>query len=211
MDVDLLLCSAYKFYGPHIGILYSRPGLLDRLQTDRLSTQDAAAPYRIETGTLHHAALVGVGAAIEYIASWGEGETLRERVVSAMTGIAAYEHELGHYYYENVRQIPGVTVWGPDFAGPGAESSGHRAPTVSITVDGFTAEEVARRLGELGLQVWDGHFYAVRAIERLGLAERGGVLRTGIVLYNTREEIDRLLAGITGIAGIAGIAKIAGD
>jgi cysteine desulfurase family protein (TIGR01976 family) len=187
MDVDLLLCSAYKFYGPHIGILYSRPGLLDRLQTDRLSTQDAAAPYRIETGTLHHAALVGVGAAIEYIASWGEGD------------------------YENVRQIPGVTVWGPDFAGPGAESSGHRAPTVSITVDGFTAEEVARRLGELGLQVWDGHFYAVRAIERLGLAERGGVLRTGIVLYNTREEIDRLLAGITGIAGIAGIAKIAGD
>jgi len=193
LDADFLLCSAYKFYGPHVGLLYARPGLLDRLQTDKLRTQDDAAPYRIETGTLNHAALAGVGAAVEYIASWGEGETLRERVVSAMTGIAAYEHGVGRYYYESVRQIPGVTVWGPDF-------SGLRAPTISITVDGLTPEEIATRLGERGIQTWDGHFYAVRAAEVLGLVERGGVLRTGIVLYNTREEVDRLLAGLAEIA-----------
>jgi cysteine desulfurase family protein (TIGR01976 family) len=203
MDADFLLCSAYKFYGPHIGLLYARPGLLDRLETDRLRTQDEAAPYRIETGTLNHAALAGVGAAVEYIASWGQGGTLRERVVSAMTGIAAYEHEVGRYYDENVRQIPGVTVWGPDF------SSEHRAPTISITVDGLTAEEIATRLGEQGIQTWDGHFYAVRAIEVLGLVERGGVLRTGIVLYNTREEIDRLLAGLAEIAAISATAATA--
>jgi len=111
-----------------------------------------------------------------------------------MTAIAAYEHEVGRHYYENVRQIPGVTVVGPDFSTP------HRAPTVSITIDGFTPNEVAKRLGEVGLQVWDGHFYAARAIEVLGLAERGGVVRTGICMYNLREEVDRLVEAIARIA-----------
>jgi cysteine desulfurase family protein (TIGR01976 family) len=189
LDCDFLLCSAYKFYGPHVGLLYSRPGLLDRLRTDKLRTQVDEAPDRIETGTLNHAALAGVKAAVEYIATWGEGTTLRERIVSAMEGIAAYEHELGAYYHDNVRRIPGVTVWGPGF-------SVRRAPTVSITKEGEAPIDLARRLGALGVQVWDGHFYAIRAIEALGLAERGGLLRTGIVMYNTREEIDRLLEGI---------------
>ncbi|HEY3569964.1 MAG TPA: cysteine desulfurase-like protein [Thermoanaerobaculia bacterium] len=193
LDTDFLLCSAYKFYGPHVGILYARPGLLDRLPTDRLRVQDAEGPSRIEMGTLNHAALIGVKAAVEYIASWGEGGSLRERIVSAMNGIAGYEHEVGAYYHDNVRGIPGVTVWGPDFSGP-------RAPTVSITLDGVPAIEAARALGRRGLQVWDGHFYAIRPIEVLGLLERGGVLRTGIVMYNTREEIDRLLEGIAALA-----------
>jgi len=193
LDTDFLLCSAYKFYGPHVGILYARPGLLDRLPTDKLRVQEDEAPYRIETGTLNHAALAGVKAAIEYIASWGEGAGLRERIVSAMTGIAAWEESLAAYYFDQVRGIPGVTVQGPDFAGP-------RAPTVSITIDGVDPRDAARALGERGLQVWDGHFYAIRAIEVLGLAERGGVLRTGFVMYNTREEIDRLLEGVAALA-----------
>jgi cysteine desulfurase family protein (TIGR01976 family) len=193
LDADFLLCSAYKFYGPHVGILYTRPGLLDRLRTDRLRTQEDEAPFRIETGTLNHAALVGVKAAVEYIASWGEGGDLRERIVSGMERIAGWEHGLGSYYQEHVRRIPGVTVWGPDFSGP-------RAPTVSITIDGVLPIDAARALGERGLQVWDGNFYAIRAIEVLGLAERGGVLRTGLAMYNTREEIDRLLAGVEALA-----------
>ena len=190
LDCDFLLCSAYKFYGPHIGLLYARPGLLDTLRTDKLSTQDDAAPFRIETGTLNHAALAGVKAAIEFIASWGEGETLRERIVSAMTGIASHEHAVAAHYHDTVRQIPGVRVWGPDF------STNRRAPTVSITVDGVPARDVARHLGDAGLQVWDGHFYAQRAIETLGLAEKGGVVRTGVCMYNTREEIERLVEEI---------------
>jgi len=194
IPADFLLCSAYKFYGPHVGVLYSRPGLLDRLEPDRLVTQDQSEPYRIETGTLNHAAIAGVKAAVEYIASWGTGDTLRERVVSAMDAIAAWEHALAAYYASQVRQIPGVTVWGTDFSSP------RRAPTVSITIDGVPASEAARRLGERGIFVWDGHFYASRAIEVLGLGGRGGLLRTGVSMYTTREDIDRLLAGVAEIA-----------
>jgi len=110
LDPDFLLCSAYKFYGPHVGVLYTRPGLLEELPVDRLRVHDTAAPWRIETGTLNHAALAGVTAAVEYLASWGQGDALRARVVSAMTGIAAYEHGLAAEYFEPVREVPGVPV-----------------------------------------------------------------------------------------------------
>ncbi len=195
LDADFLLCSAYKFYGPHVGILYTRPGLLRRLATARLRTQDEEPPYRIETGTLNHAAIAGVKAAIEYIASWGDGDTLRARVVSAMRGIAAHEHSLAASYWDSVTRLPGVTAWGQDFRSP------QRAPTVSITIAGVRPSEAARALGDAGVLVWDGDFYAARAIEALGLAEGGGVLRTGLSMYNTREEIERLLAGIAAMAG----------
>jgi cysteine desulfurase family protein (TIGR01976 family) len=194
LDPDFLLCSAYKFYGPHVGILYSRPGALERLPTDRLSVQDPAAPYRIETGTLNHAAIDGVTAAIEYLASWGDGATLRARLVDAMTAISAYEHSLASSYYERAARLRGVRVWGPDF------SSRARAPTVSITLERHTAEAAARALGDRGICVWDGHFYAARALEVLGLAQRGGLLRTGMSLYTTAAEIQRLVEGLESLA-----------
>jgi cysteine desulfurase family protein (TIGR01976 family) len=190
LGMDFLLCSGYKFYGPHVGVLYSRPGALDRLPTDRLSVQDPAAPYRIETGTLNHAAIDGLRAAVEYLASWGSGTTLRERVVDAMSGIAAYEHGLAQFYHDAVRNLPGVRVWGPDF------STRARAPTVSITLDKTSAGDAAAALGKEGICVWDGHFYAARAVEVLGLADRGGLLRTGVSMYSAREDLERLLAGI---------------
>lgn len=192
LGCDFLLCSAYKFYGPHVGILYSRLGLLDELDTDTLRTQNQAAPYRIETGTLNHPALMGVTAAIDYIASWGTGATRRARILDAMANFANYEHELAHYYYTGVRALRGVTVWGPGF------DLAPRAPTVSITL-GITAAEAASALAKLGLQVWAGHFYALRVLEAFNLVTRGGLLRTGFALYNTREEVDRLLTGIASI------------
>jgi selenocysteine lyase/cysteine desulfurase len=200
LGADFLLCSAYKFYGPHVGVLYSRPGLLDELPVDRLRTAPARAPERIETGTPNHAALAGVAAAVEYIASWGEGSNLRERVVSAMEGISAHERAVASHYYDRVRQVPGVTVWGPDFS---ASPDEKRAPTVSITIDGMTAADAARELGERGICVWDGDFYAARPVEALGLAERGGVIRAGFVMYNTAEEADRLVDAVAEIAEIA--------
>jgi cysteine desulfurase family protein (TIGR01976 family) len=195
LGTDFLLCSAYKFYGPHVGVLYSRPGALDRLPTDRLSVQDPAPPYRIETGTLNHAAIDGVRAAVEYIAGWGSGASLRERIVSAMSQIAAYEHGLARDYFNAVARMPGVRVWGPDFAAGRA-----RAPTVSITLAKVTANAAAIALGEQGICVWDGNFYAARPAQVLGFEERGGLLRTGISMYNTRDEIDRLLTGLEGLS-----------
>jgi len=194
MDADFLLCSGYKFYGPHVGVLYSRPGALERLPTDRLSVQDPAAPYRIETGTLNHAAIDGLRAAVEYLAGWGAGCTLRERLVDAMSGISAYEHQLAHYYYEGARRIPGVRVWGPGF------DTRARAPTVSITLEKQSADAAATALGAQGICVWDGNFYAARAVEMLGLQERGGLLRTGVSMYTTQADIDRLLGAIDALA-----------
>ncbi len=194
LDPDYLLCSAYKFYGPHVGILYARPGLLEKLEPDRLRTQEQTAPERFETGTLNHAALAGVKAAIDYIAAWGDGATLRERIVSAVSSIAEHEHALARRYDEKVRHIPVVRRWGVGF------EEGPRAPTVSITIEGVTAEAAARHLGDQGVLVWDGSFYALRPIEVLGLADRGGVLRAGFSMYNTADEVDRLLTGVAEIA-----------
>jgi cysteine desulfurase family protein (TIGR01976 family) len=192
IDADFLLCSAYKFYGPHVGILYSRPGLLDSLKTDALSTQVQEAPYKIETGTLNHAAIAGARAAVNYIASLGEGPNRRLKIVSAMEAISSYEHELAGLYYEEVGKIPGVRVWGPDF-------SGDRVPTVSITIDGVTPADAARKFGEQGLLLWNGSFYAAKAIEVLGQKDTGGVIRAGISLYNINEEVERLLDAVKNI------------
>ena len=190
MDPDFLFCSAYKFYGPHVGILYTRPGLLDTLPTNRLCTQSSAAPYRIETGTLNHAAIVSIAAAIEYIASWGQGNNLRQRLTDAMGQIYAYETELAAHYYKQVSAVSGIKVWGPDF------SATLRSPTVSITSDKISTDDAVKRLGAQGFCLWQGHFYAQRVVELLGLAESGGLIRLGVSMYNTRSEIDRLLEAI---------------
>jgi selenocysteine lyase/cysteine desulfurase len=188
--IDFLLCSAYKFYGPHVGILYAKEGLLDSMQTDRLRTADQRAPHRIETGTLNHAALAGVKSAVEYIASMGHGDTLRAKLVSAMELLSSYEHGLGARLYRGLSKIDGVTIYGLPFRRE------PRAPTVSFIVRGLRAEEVCVALGEKGFCTWDGHFYAMRAMEVLGLLELGGVVRIGISLYTGAEEIDLLLTEI---------------
>jgi cysteine desulfurase family protein (TIGR01976 family) len=194
MDVDLLLCSAYKFYGPHVGILYAREGLLDRFETDRLRTQDQHAPYRIETGTLNHAAIAGVKAAVEYIAALGIGTDLRSRIGDGMRTLGIHEHALGAMLYHGLKGIPKARVYGQSFDVP------LRAPTVSFTVEGKTAAEISAHVAERGICTWDGHFYAIRPMEVLGLLDRGGVTRAGISLYTTEEEITRLLNEVRHLA-----------
>lgn len=194
MDADFLLCSAYKFYGPHVGILYTRPGLLETLEPDRLCTVDPEAPWRIETGTLNHAALAGVKAAVEYLASFGEGSELRTQLQDALANIEAQERQVARHYAEQAARIPGLRVWGPSFLAL------HRAPTVAVTLEGISPLEAAKRLGKRGVLVGDGHFYAARASEVLGLAEGGGVLRAGMSLYTTEAEVDRLVEGLAGLA-----------
>lgn len=188
IDCDFLLCSAYKFYGPHVGILYSRPGALDRLDTDRLRVQIQNAPYRIERGTLNHAALAGVSAAIDFIASFGEGDSLREKIITAMNHIQTYERSLAQQLYLGLRDIDGVDIYGP----PLKETQ--RAPTLSFTIENKRPEDICRLLAEHGICAWDGHFYAIRAVEAMGLMGQGGVTRMGIAVYNTPEEIDYVIA-----------------
>jgi len=194
LGVDFLLCSSYKFYGPHMGILYSKEGLLEMLPTYSLRTQEQRAPYCIETGTLNHAAIAGIKAAIEYIASFGEGQTLRQQIVSAMNRLAEYEHYLGKMIYDGLSEIPGVQIIGPSF------DVSRRAPTISFTLEGKDPIEVCSFLNEKGICAWDGHFYGIRPIEVLGLLEKGGVTRVGVSLYNTKEEVERLIEAVSEIA-----------
>ncbi|MDA0194619.1 MAG: cysteine desulfurase-like protein [Bacteroidetes bacterium] len=191
MDCDFLLCSAYKFYGPHIGLIYSKPGLLKSLPTDRLITQEQEAPYRIETGTLNHAAIAGVGAAVDYIESFGVGDTCRKRLINAMTKIRNYEHDLGNKLYDGLKQIPGIQIKGLSF------EQMSRTPTISFFTLQITSEEICNRLGSNGICAWDGHFYARRGVEVMGLLDKGGVTRMGISVYNTDEEIDYTSEAIT--------------
>lgn len=196
LDLDFMLCSAYKFYGPHVGLLYSKDGLLDELPTDRLRTQHQEAPYKIETGTLNHAAIAGVKGAIHYISTFGEGKDLRVKLVTGMEAIAEYEHELAKTLFYGLEQIEGITQYGPSI------KDTPRAPTLSFTVEGKTPPEVCRLLDEKGILAWDGHFYAIRPVEVLGLLEKGGLTRVGISLYNTLEEVERLLNALRTISTI---------
>jgi cysteine desulfurase family protein (TIGR01976 family) len=194
LGCDFLLCSSYKFYGPHMGILYSRPGLLDHMRNDRLITLEQFAPFCIESGTLNHAAIAGITATVNFIASMGSGNSLRESLVDAYRKLGVHEHALAVKLYDGLRKMKGVTVIGQDF------SSKHRGPTVSFTLEGKTAAKVCAHLAKKNICAWDGHFFAIRVIQALGLLEKGGVTRLGISVYNTAEEIDVVLEEMKAVA-----------
>ena len=187
LDCDFLLCSAYKFYGPHVGLLYSRPGLLDELTTDQLRTQSTKAPYKIETGTLNHAAIAGVEAAIDFLARYGIGQDLEAKLTHSMQQIHIHEIKVFKHLYEGLLSMDGVKIYGPP-----AEAA-HRAPTLSFSLRGKTPQDVCKHLGSHGICAWDGHFYAIRSMEVFDLLKQGGVTRMGIVGYNTLDEVDHTL------------------
>ena len=193
LDCDFLICSAYKFYGPHVGLLYSRPGLLDTLDPDRLIVQEQFAPYKIETGTLNHAACSGVSAAIDFISSIGEGNSYREKLVSAYKKISNHEYELASNLYSQLDLLDDVTIIGQDF------SNKNRTPTVSFIHKKYSANEICKKLGKVNICAWDGHFYALKAIQKLNLEKTGGVTRLGVSLYNSQEEINRTVKVISSL------------
>jgi cysteine desulfurase family protein (TIGR01976 family) len=193
IDCDFLLCSAYKFYGPHVGALYSRPGLLDRLRPDRLRTAGQQAPYSIETGTLNHAAMAGVDAAIRFIATLGQGDTLRRRLLSAMKHIHQHEIVMAQKLYTGLEKIERVRIIGPHI------EEGMRAPTLAVAVEGWRPSELCQALAQRNILAWDGHFYALRATEVLGLHSKGGVTRLGISVYTTEEDVKKVLSAFNDI------------
>ncbi len=184
---DFLLCSAYKFYGPHVGVLYAKPGLLDRLPVINLRTAPQSGPSSFETGTQNHAALAGVGASIDFMASFGEGSTYRAQIENSLTNIQNRERTHIRQLYDGLSNISKIKTYGPTIDVP------LRSPTLSFIYEEKTATEVCHFLAEKGICAWSGHFYAVRSTEVLGLQEKGGVVRMGLAVYNTKEEIDKTI------------------
>ena len=192
LKCDFLLCSAYKFYGPHVGLLYTKPDFLNKIDTDRLIVQEQDAPYKIETGTLNHAACNGVIKAIDFISSLGDGNSLREKIESSYLKISRHENKLASKLYSSLNQLKNIEVIGTDF-------SKRRAPTVSFIHKNKSPNEICKILASYNICAWDGHFYALKAIQDLDLEKIGGVTRLGVSLYNTEEEIDRTIEIISKI------------
>lgn len=205
LGCDFLVCSAYKFFGPHVGVLWGRQELLEDLAAYQVRPAPSESPYKFEVGTQNQEGIAGITAAVDYLA--GIGATLngtdldkdldkyegrRRDLKAAMQAIVAYEMPLFDYLLREVEKIPGVTVYGiTDRA-----MFDQRCPTLAFTRAGFTPAQIAQHLGEHGIFVWNGHYYAIGVTERLGVEESGGMVRVGLVHYNTSDEVDRLLAAL---------------
>ena len=201
LDCDFLVCSPYKFFGPHSGVLYGKRGHLERLHPYKVRPAPESLPGRWETGTQSHEGMAGVTAAVEYLAELGrrhtpEAQDRRAALLAAYDAIRVYERKLLTQLVPALLDIPGLTCYG--IAEPARFHQ--RVPTVAVRIAGRSPRELAAYLGERGIFTWDGNYYALNLSERLGVEPSGGMLRIGLVHYNTAEEVDRLLAALSELA-----------
>lgn len=204
LGADFLVCSAYKFFGPHLGILWGKQELLDELRAYQVKAAPRSSPEKLETGTKNHEGIAGLVGTFEYLAELGgapqlEGQPLaaaRAALLAAMQGIRSHELELGAQLLEGLSALPGVRLYGLGRR----EELAQRVPTFGFTLAGVDNSLVSQRLASEGIFVWAGHHYALTLMERLGLAESGGVIRVGAVHYNTFAEVERLLGALSAIA-----------
>lgn len=192
LGCDFYACSPYKFYGPHLGTLWGRRELLDELDFARLQPAPQLAPSRAETGTQSHEAIVGAGAAVEWIGSLAEGETLRARLEGAFAVLHERSAQLARRLWDGLDAIAGVTVFGPD-------PDSARTATLSFVVEGVASQQVVEGLADRAVFATHGDFYATTVVERLGLSEVG-LVRAGCAAYSTADEVDRLIAGVAELA-----------
>ena len=188
LGADLLACSAYKFYGPHVGVLYVRRDLGTALDVPKLAPAPDTMPERLETGTLNHEGIVGAGAAVDFLVSLGSGATRRARLAETFGWLHARGTALLERLWSGLASLDGVRLYGRP---PGAA----RTPTVAFTVRGAASETVARKLAARGLFVSHGDFYAATVVERLGLGP-DGLVRAGCACYTSEDEIDRLIDAV---------------
>jgi selenocysteine lyase/cysteine desulfurase len=178
---DFLACSAYKFFGPHVGILFGRAELLERHRPYKVRPAPDEIPHSWETGTVNLEGISGTAAAAAYLGSLG------------METVAAYERGLATQLLDGLRAIDGVTVYG-------THDLDRRVPTATFNIAGRTPAEVSGALGQRGIFVWDGNYYAFELMQRLGLEDSGGAVRVGAVHYNTAAELDTFLAAVADLA-----------
>ena len=189
---DFLACSAYKFYGPHVGVLFGRRDLVAALDAPKLVCSPEAPPERLETGTQNHEGMVGAAAAVDFLASFGTGATRRERLASSFAALHERGQRLLVRLWDGLSAVDGVTLYGPTPDRP-------RTPTVSFTVKALDAETVTRALAERAVWTSHGDFYASTVVERLGLSEHG-LVRAGCACYTSEEEVERLVEGVREVA-----------
>jgi cysteine desulfurase family protein (TIGR01976 family) len=190
LGVDVLLCSPYKFFGPHLGCAWGRRELLEAWPADRVRPAEEHPPgHRFETGTQSHEAIAAATAAVDYLASLGEGADRRAQLDDAYAQIRSHEDDLSAHALSRLSAIPGLRVYG--IADPAAV--GRRTATFCVTLEGHTPRALAEALGAESIASWDGNYYALSIMQRLGLEEHGGGLRIGFLHYTTREEVDRAL------------------
>lgn len=186
LGCDFLACSAYKFFGPHVGIAYIAPKWLQTLQPYKVEPATNLGPGRFETGTQSFEGLAGVISAVKYLAQWGkEGESLRARLVDSFQQFNNHESAISERFLKRLDDLDGVKLWGREDA-----DSELRTPTFALTFDNHSPGEIAKKLGERNICVWNGHFYALGLVRQLNLEESGGVVRIGFMHYNTLEEVD---------------------
>ncbi|MCI0464774.1 MAG: cysteine desulfurase-like protein [Gemmataceae bacterium] len=191
---DFLACSAYKFFGPHVGILWGRRALLEELPAYKVRPASNTLPDRWMTGTQNHEGLAGVVAAIDYLADIGGASSSdrRARLRAALTAIAAYEGDLGRRLLDALAERSRFKVWG--ITDPARQA--RRVPTIALTMADRPALALAEHLAARGIYTWHGNLYALGLAERLGVEQRGGFLRLGLVHYNTVEEVERVVAAL---------------
>jgi cysteine desulfurase family protein (TIGR01976 family) len=201
LDCDFLVCSTYKFYGPHMGVLYGKREHLARLRPYKIRPLSDAVPLRWEWGTLNHECIAGITACVDYIADLGrhtdpEAPTRRAAIIAAFESIHRHEHALMNRLMAGLSQIAKLKIYG--ITDPTCFA--WRCPTLAVRVVNQTAEQtplaLAAKLGDRGFFTWDGNYYALNLTERLDVEKSGGFLRIGLVHYNTVEEVDRLLGAL---------------
>jgi len=197
LDCDFLVCSPYKFFGPHMGVLYGKREHLERFQPYKVRPASDEIPDRWETGTQTHELIAGTGAAVEYIAGVGRhsnpaAKTRREALAAAYHTTVAYERRLIARLIEGLQTIPGVHIYG--ITDP--ERFEERCSTLSLRIGDHPPRTIAEFLAARGIYTWDGNYYALNLTERLQVEQKGGMLRIGLVHYNTAEEVERLLGAL---------------
>jgi cysteine desulfurase family protein (TIGR01976 family) len=189
IGADIITCSAYKFFGPHVGVTAIRRDLFEKLSVYRLDPAPDHIPDKLETGTQNHEGIAGVKGALDFISSLGEGTSQREKLTSAMKAIEEHEDALAETFRTALRDIPGVKLYA-------APDGVRKTPTIAFRVEGHTTEEVCLRMLEHGFFIAAGDFYASTLAQKLGIGDSGGFVRAGLAPYNTEEEVGNFIESL---------------